>query len=555
MASLLNMYYSVTRKPADHWLGYSVAISGALMQMMSYGIDNSFSSFSNSMQNDPTLGFPSATAVSFGNSVSLGLSPVFGVVAGFMVDRLPPRFMMLLSTALLFLGLWICSTWAHSMVAVAFSYCLLASISSACMLSPGAAATGSWFRKRLGLAQGINFCGGGVGSAVIPAVLGSWIEPYGWRKTFRLMSAFCAIGLLASIFSCRRGEPRDEEEEAEEEAAAAETANVEDVELSVGLSHHTPAGGVEPTDMSLDVRPVAAIADDEERDVHGGFSCSGEGAERDSGDSYSSSSPVVAAGDADPFNEKKVGTQRKAMTRHEELMHAMHTRRLRPLEILRVMLTTEFLANFFMFAIYGWAFYGMIYVTFPYVSSMGTAGTVYQHLTPISTSKASTTFTFWGVFQIFGSILVGALASATANNFAYCLCSGVGGIATASLAFCRNYASFASCLSVIGFCTAGIFAVMPALLVDAFYGPNLGFFMACVFVAGCLGGFSAPPIQAELQTRHDGNYSYGCIFISCCMTMPGVLCYLLLWPGKKNKAVRRVESLANKLAAKVLPDA
>lgn len=174
------------------------------MQIMCYGIDNSFSVFSDSMQKDASLGHPSATTVSFGNSVALGLTPAFGVLAGFIVDRVPSRVLMFASTILLFSGLWLSSSFAHSSIEVTFSYCLLASLACACMLSPGPAVTSTWFKSKLGLAQGITFCGGGIGSAFIPAVLGQWVGPYGWRKTFRYASCFCVFGLAASILSCKR---------------------------------------------------------------------------------------------------------------------------------------------------------------------------------------------------------------------------------------------------------------------------------------------------------------------------------------------------------------
>lgn len=434
------------------------------MQMMSYGIDNSFSIFSEDMQNDPTLGYPSATTVSFGNSVSLGLSPLFGVFAGFLVDRVPPRVMMLASTIMLFAGLWLGSTVTTSSIGVTFSYSLLASISSAFMLSPGAAATASWFDKRIGVGQGINFCGGGVGSAFIPAVVGQWVGPYGWRKTFRLMSAFCTFGLIASVFSCRR-HPVEEWESLPDEAE----------------------------DTKENTR-------------------------------------VVQDADAVPLHNTEDCPHR---TSHEELMHAVHTRKLTVWEMMRVFFTVEFIANFSMFTIFGWAFYGLIYITVPYVSSMGEENTVYEKVAAISTSTASTVFTFWGVFQIFGSILVGALGSGTNDAFAYCICSAVGGIACALLVFCRGYVAFAICLSIVGFCTAGLFAMMPALIAKVFYGPNLGFLMGSVFLAGCVGGFSAPPMQASLQSTHQGNYSYGCLVISACMSVPGFICYVFLWPEKR----------------------
>ncbi|CAJ1016760.1 putative Major Facilitator Superfamily [Leishmania utingensis] len=526
---------SITHRPPDHWIGYLVAISGALMQMMSYGIDNSFSIFSNSMQNDPSLGYPSATTVSFGNSVSLGLSPVFGVFAGFLVDRVTPRVMMLTSTVMLFAALWLSSSFAKSSPEVTASFSLLASISSAFMLSPGAAATGSWFRRRLGLGQGINFSGGGVGSAVVPAVLGSLVDVYGWRHTFRLMSAFCSIGLVGTILSCRRHPIEDDidiEEHAHSHSEPAHTSNRrgdnlseegDNIVLAVTAEADEKVTSSQTTQM---IQPMSAEAEKAASHCNENMS---ELVDRHHQQQQA------------PQNGKEaLGTRVCGV---EDLIQDMHVRRLTWREIIRVFLSLRFLTHFFMFAIYGWAFYGLIYMTVPYVSSMGSAGTVYENVTAISTSKASTVFTFWGVFQIIGSILVGGMASFTDDALAYTICAAVGGVATSLLVFCRSYAAFAVCLSVIGFCTAGIFAMMPALIAKDFHGPNLGLFMGSVFVAACLGGFSAPPIQAQLKSRYHGNYSYGCVFISCCMTLPGVLCYLLLWPEKQSRVGRVVKRM------------
>ncbi|KAH9588714.1 Major facilitator superfamily [Trypanosoma melophagium] len=473
------MLSSLTRKPLDHPLGFLVAISGMLMQLMTYGIDNSYSIFSDDMHNDASLGYPSITAISLGNSVSLGLSPAFGVLAGFVVDRVPSRFMMAVSTVLLFAGLWISSSVATNVTAVTFSYCLLASISSACMLSPGAAATSSWFRRYQGLAMGINFSGGGVGSAVIPSLAGKWVVMYGWRKTFRLMSAFCAIGVLATILSAKR-------------------------------DPDTPStnSSSDPLDDAMDTDELPQRQVEEE-----------EGRRSNNADNNNNNNTI----NSNKGNE---------MT---ETVRGVHTHKLTPWELFFSLFSTAFMGNFFCWLIFSWAFYSLIYVAVPYVSSMGKPGTVYADEVPIPTDTASTVFVFYGVFQIIGSILVGWLATLTTDEFAYMSCATIGAIGCAFLAFCRSYIAFAFLLCVIGFCMAGMFAVMPALVAKRLYGPNLGFYMGAVFLAGVVGGFSAPPIQAELQQRNYGNYSYVCVFMSACMSAAAAVCYFTMW---EYKAIR-----------------
>ncbi|ORC85121.1 putative transporter [Trypanosoma theileri] len=470
------MLSSLTRKPLDHPLGFLVAISGMLMQLMSYGIDNSYSIFSDDMHNDASLGYPSITAISLGNSVSLGLSPAFGVLAGFVVDRVPSRLMMAVSTVMLFAGLWISSSFASSVTAVTFSYCLLASISSACMLSPGAAATSSWFKRYQGLAMGINFSGGGVGSAIIPSLAGKWVVMYGWRKTFRLMSAFCAIGVLATILSAKRDPDTPSTESGEP---------MNDMDREEEQQHEQ-------------------VEEEREENVHPNSNTSSE-------------SEVT------------------------EAVRGIHTHKLTPWELFVSLFSKAFMGNFMCWLIFSWAFYSLIYVAVPYVSSMGKPGTVYADEVPIPTDTASTVFVFYGVFQIIGSILVGWLATLTTDEFAYMACATVGGLGCAFLAFCRSYISFALLLCVIGFCMAGMFAVMPALVAKRLYGPNLGFYMGAVFLAGVVGGFSAPPIQAELQQRNYGNYSYVCVFMSACMSAAAAVCYFTMW---KDKATRIVSAAA-----------
>ncbi|KEG05780.1 putative transporter [Trypanosoma grayi] len=472
-----------TRKPVDHPLGFLVALSGLMMQLMSYGIDNSYSIFSDDMHNDASLGYPSITAISLGNSVSLGLSPLFGVLAGFVVDRVPPRLMMATSTVLLFAGLWISSSFAGSVTAVTFSYCLLASISSACMLSPGAAATSSWFRRYQGLAMGINFSGGGVGSAIIPALAGKWVVMYGWRKTFRLMSAFCAIGVVATCLSAKR----------HPDAPSASTE--------------------EP------------MSDDRQQEQ-------GPKQEKQRQEKEKGSSQQEAEAEAEAEQEGEVVEYMQTMTPRN-----LHTHKLTPWELFLSIFTVAFMGNFMCWLIFSWAFYSLIYIAVPYISSMGKPGTVYADEKPIPTDTASTVFVFYGVFQIIGSVLVGWVATLTTDEFAYVLCAIVGALGCGFLAFCRTYIAFALLLCVIGFCMAGMFAVMPALIAKRLYGPNLGFYMGAVFLAGVVGGFSAPPIQAELQQRNYGNYSYVCVFMSACMTAAGAVCYITMWRGKTIRIV------------------
>lgn len=460
-----------SRRPVDHPLGFLVAVSGMLMQLMTYGIENSYSIFSEDMHGDASLGNPSVTSISLGNSVSLGLSPLLGVFAGFLVDRVPPYVLMAASTALLFAGLWISSVFATSITAVTFSYCLMASVASACMLSPGAAATSTWFRRYQGLAMGIHFCGGGLGSMFIPPIVGRWVVMYGWRRTFQLMSAFCSIGVVAALLSAKRQPDSPPSTPAESTPTGAQALE----------------GGADSF--------FAGTTDDSSAD------------NKEEGGGVGVGEPTLVS-------------------------RSLHTHKLTPSELFFSLFTKEFMSHFLCWAIFSWGFFSLIYVMVPYVSSMGKPGTMYASATPIPTDLASTMFTFYGVSQIVGSVLVGWLATLTSAEFAYILCVTLGGVHSGLLCFARSYAAFAVLLCAVGLCVAGALAVMPALVARRLRGPNVGFFVGAVFSAGAIGGLAAPPAQAALRQR-SGGYGGGCALIAASMIAAGAVCYAAMWPKKR----------------------
>ncbi|CCW69061.1 unnamed protein product [Phytomonas sp. Hart1] len=504
----LDTYYSITRKPLDHPLGYMVAISGALMEVMCYGIDNGFSTFSRDMENDPSLGSPSEIRLSYGNSVAVGTSPIFGVFAGLLVDRLPPRLMMLASTLFMFLGLWIGSV-ANNVEGVIFGYCLMASISCAFMITPSVTTTGTWFRRRLSIAQGLNSCGGGIGNFIIQPVTGYLVQHYGWRRALRYTSFFCLIGVFASIFSCKRAEPNEDSKEAQSDAIVKET------------------GGLVVTHMSnIQAQSGTASQNDLIR-------------KNSSGSMQFNDNPIITDASSNIHEHHTVGrslvtevNDADSLPDHNDLMYAVNTRSLSIVELIRVFLTKEFLANFFMYFFFAWTFFGLLWSVFRFYVSMGEKGTPYENATPISYSQAASLFTFWGASQVFSAISTGIIANFTSEPFIYIL-SCIGCVIMCLITpFFRTYALFAFSMSILGFCTAGIFTMMPCFLVKQFYGPNLGLIISIIFVGGCVGGFFSPVVLAHIHTFFN-NYTPCYMFMAFCTMISAILCFSLLSKNKK----------------------
>lgn len=215
---------------------FIVAVCACLVQFTVFGVLNSFSVFSDSMSNDKLLGNPSQTQSSFGNSVGVGLAPVFGLFAGSLADRFGPRRLLIVSVLFLFGGLWLSACFASNVATLVALFSLPAGIASGLMLSPGAAATASYFKERRTLGTGICFCGGGIGSCVMPALAGSWSNSYGWRTSFKLLSSFSVVGLVAAAFVTFR-HANDSELLADEECATTSPVSSRPATLSE-IVHH-----------------------------------------------------------------------------------------------------------------------------------------------------------------------------------------------------------------------------------------------------------------------------------------------------------------------------
>lgn len=410
---------------------FFVAACACMVQFTIFGVMNSFSVFSDSMSHDDSLGNPSQTQSSFGNSVGVGLAPVFGLVAGTLADRFGPRILQIISVISIFGALWLSASFASNVLTLVLLFSVPAGVASGLMLSPGAAATSSYFKKRRTLGTGICFCGGGIGSCIMPSLAGTWATSVGWRTSFKYLSCFSALGIVAASF-VRFYQP-------------------DEVEL---------------------------LAESEE---------------------------TIESETSSPVSSRRASPS--------ELFH-------------HVIRTPRFVAHFTSFALFTWAFYGILYAVVPYTSSMGKSGTVYAEVDTITTERASTLMTFFGVSQIVGSLSMGFIADRFGNKNTHAFCNLLGAFSCLAFAFSRTYAQFAGILVVVGFATAGVFPTVPAMIASTYSGPNVGTLIGIVFFAATFGGFAAPPMISAVASAHNGNYSYGWIMVSLAQTASAFICYV-----------------------------
>ncbi|MFC2041334.1 MFS transporter [Chloroflexota bacterium] len=123
-----------------------------------------------------------------GLEVSL-LAPIVGI----LVDRWGPRRIIFGGAVFIALGLILLSR-SMSLGMFYGAFALVAIGISGCTMTALMTTVANWFRKKLGLASGIAFCGFGFGGLLVPLVV-KLIDVYGWRMAMVLL----ALGMLVLV--------------------------------------------------------------------------------------------------------------------------------------------------------------------------------------------------------------------------------------------------------------------------------------------------------------------------------------------------------------------
>lgn len=134
--------------------------------------------------NDPDGGFGwSLGIIGAGLAVYYLVGAIASPISGWVADRYGTRKTMIAAgfcflTSMVLLG-FITALWQFFLV-----FGVLLAITQSIAMVPMIAAVSGWFRHRLGLAVGLLWAAGGVGSAAIAPAVGFLLENVGWRATF-----------------------------------------------------------------------------------------------------------------------------------------------------------------------------------------------------------------------------------------------------------------------------------------------------------------------------------------------------------------------------------
>lgn len=186
-----------------YWGWYVVSGSFGIM-IISYGIRYSFGVFVKPMFVE--YAWP-MTIIQLGSSINLVTYAFTGVLTGWLLDRIAPRWIMISGILATSAGLILASS-ISTPLGLYLSYGVLVGAGSAgCGMVVTSVSLGKWFHRYRGLAIGISSMGIGVGTMLMAPFAGYLVKHYGWRNGFLTIGILMlAVGIFISyVFMGKSG--------------------------------------------------------------------------------------------------------------------------------------------------------------------------------------------------------------------------------------------------------------------------------------------------------------------------------------------------------------
>jgi MFS family permease len=146
--------------------------------------------------------------VTSGNALSkLVVGPVFGFIAGWIIDRFGPRRVMMagiLMAGAALVGLGLVST--LSMFYLFYFFNALGYVCGGPL--PNQVLLSRWFEKSRGKAMGFAYLGIGIGGATVPWISHALIQHFGWQSALRLLGGLIILVSLPLAFFVKEVPPR-----------------------------------------------------------------------------------------------------------------------------------------------------------------------------------------------------------------------------------------------------------------------------------------------------------------------------------------------------------
>ncbi|XP_002738534.1 monocarboxylate transporter 10-like [Saccoglossus kowalevskii] len=186
-------------EPPEGGWGWVVCVASFWTNGTLFGIMNSFGVLLVEMLQDPDLKKYGADAftVSWIGSLSIGLTFLLSPVASVLTDKFGCRKTAMVGAVIAFIGC-ISSSFAKRPEYLFITYGILLGTGASFAYTPSLVILGHYFKKRLGLVNGLVTAGSGLFTIVLPILMGVLVEEIGLWNTLRFISGIVFMLIPAS---------------------------------------------------------------------------------------------------------------------------------------------------------------------------------------------------------------------------------------------------------------------------------------------------------------------------------------------------------------------
>uniref|UniRef100_A0A336MQP3 CSON004169 protein n=1 Tax=Culicoides sonorensis TaxID=179676 RepID=A0A336MQP3_CULSO len=187
--------------PDGTWRGWIIMLSAFLCNGVIFGIINTYSVIYLKIQKqlEESGDTEASSKAALVGSLTIGSTFFLSPVSGILVDKIGIRKTTVLGGILCAGGMFFSSYCATNVIALYFTYGVCFGSGAALAYTPSLAILGHYFKKYLGIANGIVTAGSSVFTVALPILLNYLIENTGLSTTFQLLSIITGLMIVSGI--------------------------------------------------------------------------------------------------------------------------------------------------------------------------------------------------------------------------------------------------------------------------------------------------------------------------------------------------------------------
>ena len=132
---------------------------------------------------------------------------IYAPMTGWLGDRYGSRWMLFAAAIMYLISMFLLGQVTEVWHFFIF-FGVLLSLTQSLAMVPLMSAVSGWFRRRLGVAVGILWGAGGIGTGIMAPLMGGFIEELGWQSTFMIIGAVGG-GIMLAMVPFMRSKPAD----------------------------------------------------------------------------------------------------------------------------------------------------------------------------------------------------------------------------------------------------------------------------------------------------------------------------------------------------------